>query len=118
MGPWLVDVADRSELDPWLDGSAPVTYRPVVMLVRGDDEVVREFLPNALDAAKLDDQRVVVWVRDPALLTDDEQERFFRGDETIVAATLDVDHRVRSWVYRDATDVDDSDFAFVAAQGD
>jgi hypothetical protein len=51
MGPWLVDVAQRSELDPWLEGTAPVSAAPVVLLVRGDDDVVRELLPNALDVS-------------------------------------------------------------------
>jgi hypothetical protein len=116
MGPWLVDVNERSELDPWLDGTAPVRYQPIVMVVRGNDVLIREFLPNALDAAKLDPPRVVVWVKDPATLTDDETQAFFRHDDDIIAAVLDADHTVAAWVYADRTDVDDADFAFSNAQ--
>ena len=116
MGPWLVDVNERSELDPWLDGTAPVSYRPIVMVVRGNDALIREFLPNALDAAKLDPPRVVAWVKDPSLLTDDERAAFFRGDDSIIAVVLADDHTVAAWVYTDRTDVDDADFAFSNAQ--
>jgi len=116
MGPWLVDVSERSELDPWLDGTAPVHYEPIVMVVAGDDALIREFLPNALDAAKLDPPRVVVWVKDPAILTDDERQTFFRGDDSIIAAVLAADHTVAAWLYADRTDVDDADFAFSNAQ--
>ena len=117
MGPWLVDARNREELDMWLEGLAPVPYRPVVMVVRGDDTLVREYLPNALDAAKLDERRVVLWVKDESLLEDDDLRDLFQSNDAIVAAVLSEDHRVTSWVYRDQTEVDDADFAFATAQG-
>jgi hypothetical protein len=116
MGPWLVNVSERSELDPWLDGTAPVRYEPIVMVVRGDDALIREFLPNALDAAKLDPPRVVAWVKDPSMLTEDERTAFYRDDDSIIAAVLAADHTVAAWVYADRIDVDDADFAFSNAQ--
>jgi hypothetical protein len=116
MGPWLVDVAQRSDLDPWLEGTAPVPYRPVVLLVRGDDDVIRELLPNALDAAKQHAHRVVVWVKAPELLEDDETAAFFRGEASIVAAALSADHRVRAWMTSDRIGVDDAAFAFARAE--
>lgn len=116
MGPWLVDVAQRSDLDPWLEGTAPVPYRPVVLLVRGDDDVIRELLPNALDAAKQDPHRVVVWVKAPALLEVDEVAAFFRSDASIVAAALSPDHRARAWMTRDRIGVVDAAFAFSRAE--
>jgi hypothetical protein len=117
MGPWLIDVQTRDELDSWLGDCPPTTYRPVVMVVKGDGEVVREFLPNALDAAKLDDRRVVAWVKDPELLTDSGELTAFLADEEILAAVLSEDHRVKGWVYRDRIDVDDAAFAFRKAEG-
>jgi hypothetical protein len=60
MGPWLIDVRTREEFDTWLGDDPPKAHRPVVMVVRGDSTLVREFLPNALDAAKLDERRLVV----------------------------------------------------------
>jgi hypothetical protein len=116
MGPWLVDVRTREELDTWFGDDPPTTYRPVVMVVRGDSEVVREFLPNALDAAKLNDQRVVVWVKDATILTEQEIDTFFLADETVLAAVLSKDHEVGGWVYDDHVDVDDAAFAFRNAQ--
>jgi hypothetical protein len=116
MGPWLVDVRQREDFDPWLDGTAPVSYRPVVMVVRGDVSGIREFLPNALDAAKLAEERVVVWVKDSSILTAGDVERFFNDDDAIIASVLSVDHEVKAWVYSDATDVDDADFAFSEAK--
>lgn len=116
MGPWLVDVAQRSELDPWLEGTAPVSAAPVVLLVRGDDDVVRELLPNALDAAKERPHRIVVWVRDAALLTESEHETFFRSDVSIVAVALSVDHRATAWMSSDRIGVDDAVFAFSRAE--
>ena len=116
MGPWLVDARNREELDMWLEGLAPVPYRPVVMVVRGDDPAVRELLPNVLDAAKLSPERVVVWVKDPALLSDEERGRMFRDDEAIVGAVLSAEREVTGWLYRDHSEVDDAAFAFTAAR--
>ena len=116
MGPWLVDVRTREDFDIWLGDDPPTTYRPVVMVVRGDSEIVRVFLPNALDAAKLDHQRVVVWVKDPSMLSEQEAENLFLADDTILAAVLSEDHEVGGWVYHDHFDVDDAAFAFSSAQ--
>jgi len=117
MGPWLVDVRTRDELDSWLSATPPTTYRPVLMVVRGDSAIIREFLPNALDAAKLDERRLVVWVKDPSLLRQPERERLFGDDDTVVAAVLDDDRAVAAWVHTDRFDVVDADFAFSAARG-
>ena len=117
MGPWLVDVETRDELERWLSSSPPPTYRPVLMVVRGDSAVIREFLPNALDAAKLDDRRIVVWVKDQTLFRQQELGLLFGDDVTVVAAVLG-DHRtVAAWVHDDRLKVDDADFAFSAARG-
>lgn len=116
MGPWLVEVQSRGDLDVWLGDEPPTSYRPVVMVVRGDGELVREFLPNALDAAKLEDRRVVVWVRDEGMLTAEELEDMFKADPEILAVALSIDHRVGGWVYRAGIDVDDASFAFRQAE--
>jgi hypothetical protein len=117
MGPWLIDVRTRDEFETWLGDDPPTHARPLVMIVRGDSPEVREFLPNALDAAKRDDRRVVVWVKDLELLSLDEVREFFLSDDSILAAALSKDHQVRGWVYRDRTDVDDADFAYHQAGG-
>ena len=116
MGPWLIDVQNRDELDPWLGDEPPTPYRPVVMVVRGDEQLVREFLPNALDAAKLDRRRVVAWVKDVDLLTEEELETVFLSDHEILAAVLSEDHEVKGWVYRDRIEVGDAAFAFRRAE--
>ena len=79
--------------------------------------LVREYLPNALDAAKLDERRVVLWIKDESLLSDGDLRGLFQSNEAVVAAVLSADHRVKSWVYRDQTEVDDAAFAFTKAQG-
>ena len=117
MGPWLVDVRTRDELDKWLSANPPTTYRPVLMVVRGDSATIREFLPNALDAAKLDERRLVVWVKEASLLRQPERERLFGDDDTVVAAVLDDDRAVAAWVHADRLEVVDADFAFSAARG-
>jgi hypothetical protein len=117
MGPWLIDVRTREEFDTWLGDSPPVPYRPVVMVVRGDSTLVREFLPNALDAAKLDERRLVVWIKDPEMLTIGEVREFFLSDDSILATVLSQDHHVKGWVYRDRIEMDDAAFAFHQAGG-
>jgi hypothetical protein len=82
------------------------------MVVRGDSGEVREFLPNALDAAKTDARRVVVWVRDQTLLSEQETEELFQGDEAILATVLGSERVVKAWVYRDQLQVADADYAF------
>jgi hypothetical protein len=117
MGPWLIDVQYREELEPWLGDDPPTDYRPVVMLVRGDGELVREFIPNALDAAKLDGRRVVTWIKQGDMFTEKELDVYFLSDDQILAAVLSEDHDVKGWVYRDRIGVDDAAFAFAKAQG-
>lgn len=117
MGPWLVDVRTRDELDRWLGGNPPTTYRPVLMVVRGDSVAVREFLPNALDAAKLDDRRVVVWIKNLSLLRRSEAEDLFSDDGTVLAAVLNSDQSVATWIHTDRIEVGDADFAFSTARG-
>ncbi len=117
MGPWLVEARDRDELDTWLGDDPPVPYRPKLMIVRGDGPLVRELLPNVLDAAKLLAERVVVWVKQPEMLTDDERRRMFRDDDAIVGAVLSVDKKVTGWLYRDQIEVDDAAYAFSTADG-
>jgi len=116
MGPWLVDVRTRDELDRWLGGNPPTTYRPVLMVVRGDSAAVREFLPNALDAAKLDGRRVVVWVKDLSLLRGTEVRDLFGGDGTVLAAVLNGDLTVAARVHSGRMEVVDADFAFSTAR--
>ena len=117
MGPWLVDIRTRDELDRWLGGTPPITYRPVLMVVRGDSAVVREFLPNALDAAKLDDRRVVVWIKEPSLLRERESEQLFDDQAAALAAVLNRDGTVATWIHPDRIEVSDADFAFSTARG-
>lgn len=112
MGPWLIDVGSRDEFDTWTGDDPPTPYRPVVMVVRDDSEVIREFLPNALDAAKLQEERVVLWVKDADMLTRDEKEQWFLSDDSIVAVVLSENHRVMGWVSADRIGVDDAEFAF------
>ncbi|HOC42391.1 MAG TPA: hypothetical protein PKJ99_05155 [Thermoanaerobaculales bacterium] len=117
MGPWLVDVQTRDELERWLSSNPPSTYRPVLMVVRGDSAVIREFLPNALDAAKLDDRRLVLWVKEESLIKEKERHDLFGDDDTIVAAVLDDGGAVATWVHADRLQVVDADFAFSTARG-
>jgi hypothetical protein len=116
MGPWLVDVRTRDELDRWLGGNPPTTYKPVLMVVRGDGPTVREFLPNALDAAKLDDRRVVVWIKDLAMLRPSEMTDLFGDDGEVLGAVLNGDGSVAACVYPDRLEVGDADFAFSTAR--
>jgi hypothetical protein len=115
MGPWLVDVTDRSELDLWLAGGPPYRSGTTVMLVRGDDEDVRVFLPNALDAAKEGEKRVVVWVKKAALLGDEEEE-LFAANVQALACVIDADGRAGGWITRDRLRVEDAEFAFSEAE--
>jgi hypothetical protein len=73
---------------------------------------VREFLPNALDAAKREEGRLVVWVQDPAVMTLDRVEDLFRDDDEILAAVVTANRRIAGWVFRDRIGVDDAEFAF------
>jgi hypothetical protein len=118
MGPWLVAVAERDELQPLVDEELTASDGRVLMLVRGDDAVVREFLPNALDAAKLDPGRRVIWIKDEAVLSDEERARLFQDDPTILAAVIAGRPGVCAWVYRDQIEVSDATFAFTRAASD
>ncbi len=112
MGPWLIDVNDRAELERWLGEAASGR---LAMVVRGDGPAVRELLPNVLDAAKLDPGRVVLWVKDPALLDGLAPAEGFGRDPRLVAVVLDHSGRPVSWLYGDQASVADADFAFARA---
>ena len=116
MGPWLIDIRERSELEPWLAGGPPERSCSSVMLVRGDGPTVRVFLPNALDAAKEGERRAVVWVKNPDLLAGVPAARPFDGGDAILAVTLARDGRVGGWVTTDRIGVEDAAFAFTQAE--
>ena len=116
MGPWLIDVIDRTELDLWLEGGPPYRMGTTVMLVRGDDGDVRSFLPNALDAAKEGLKRVVVWVRKSSLLSDSEEKELFGGSDRVLASVIGIDGRAGGWITRDRLRVEDAVFAFSEAE--
>ena len=116
MGPWLIDVTERAELDLWLEGGPPYRAGSTVMLIRGDDDNVRSFLPNALDAAKEGTKRVVVWVKKPTLLSEAEQNEFFGKGEGVLAAVIGIDGRPGGWITRDRLRVEDAVFAFSEAE--
>jgi hypothetical protein len=116
MGPWLIDVTDRTELELWLAGGPPYRAGSTVMLVRGDDDDVRSFLPNALDAAKEGSKRVVVWVKDPSVLDAAEQKELFGGSERVLASVIGGDGRAGGWITRDRLRVEDAVFAFAEAE--
>lgn len=115
MGPWLVDVTDRSELELWLGGGPPYRSGTTVMFVRGDDADVRSFLPNALDAAKEGEKRVVVWVKNTALLGDEGNELFGANDRAL-ACVAGADGQAGGWITRDRLRVEDAEFAFSEAE--
>jgi hypothetical protein len=116
MGPWLIDVTDRTELDLWLEGGPPYRSGSTVMLVRGDDHDARSFLPNALDAAKEGTKRVVVWVKDRSFLSKREQIEFFGEGEGVLASVIGIDGRAGGWITRDRLRVEDAVFAFSEAE--
>jgi hypothetical protein len=111
MGPWLIDVYERDELERWLGDTAA---KRVLMVVPGDSSRLREILPNLLDAAKLQPNRVVLWVKDPALLAGLPVAEVFAHDDRIVAVVL-AGARAASWVYDDQVEVVDATFAFEKA---
>jgi hypothetical protein len=115
MGPWMVAVTQRSELQPLLSDTLVAAEGRVLMLVRGDSEVVRELLPNALDAAKLDPGRRVMWIKDEAVFSDEERGELFKDDPSIVAAVVADRPGVCAWMYRDQIAVEDASFAFERA---
>ena len=116
MGPWLVDIYDRSELEVWLADGPSGGRASVVMVVRGDGTSVREFLPNALDAAKRRSHRVVLWVKDPAIFKEPEVVSLFGEGDEVLAAVMGAGANADGWVTRDRLGVEDADFAFAAAE--
>jgi hypothetical protein len=116
VGPWLIEIREPSELEPWLEGGPPGRSGSTVMLVRGDGPPVREFLPNALDAAKESAGRVVVWVRDPAQLAGGPGGEAFAKSDDILAVVLAADGSVGGWVTGDRIGVGDAAFAFENAE--
>jgi hypothetical protein len=108
MGPWLIETSERAELERWLGDTASGR---LLMVVRGDSPRVRELLPNLLDAAKLQPNRVVLWVRDATLLEGLAVAEAFARDPRIVAVVLAATRAV-AWVYDDQSGVADASFAF------
>ncbi len=116
MGPWLVEVKTPEELEPWLDGGPPDRPDSTVMVVRGDGPAVRAFLPNALDAAKVDSGRVVVWLRHPGVLDAMSTDRIFGDSGWCMAVALGADGKAAAWVSSDRVEVEDAAFAFAEAE--
>ena len=116
VGPWMVEVGSREELEPWLAGGPPHRAGSTVMLVRGDAPEVRLFLPNALDAAKARSSRVVVWARREGLLDAERAEAIFGQGDWGLAAALDDRGRPRACISRDRISVEDAAFAFEEAE--
>jgi len=116
VGPWLIEVRTPTELVPWLAGGPPDRPASTVMLVRGDGPLVRVFLPNALDAAKLEERRAVVWIRNPGVLEAVRSGEIFGEGEWCLAVVLDVDGRTAAWVTNDRIGVEDAAFAFAEAE--
>lgn len=116
MGPWLIEVSDRTDLDAWLHGGPSEFGGSTIMIVRGDDADIRVFLPNALDAAKSDEGRVVVWVKDPGLFENDEKKHLFGDDASVIAAVSSEPGRVGGWITRDRLRVEDAEFAYTGAE--
>jgi hypothetical protein len=116
MGPWLIDVSERPELELWLEGGPPYLAGSTVMLVRGDDQDIRAFLPNALDAAKEGVKRVVVWVKNPLLLDGSEHTTLFGASDQVLACVIGTGGRAEGWITRDRLRVEDAEFAFAEAE--
>ncbi len=116
MGPWMVEVTDRPVLEIWLEGGPPDRADSNVMFVRGDEPLIRGFLPNALDAAKIKTDRVVVWVRNPTLFSEDEERTLFGEGDEIMAAVLGPTGVVGAWITLDRLRVEDAIFAFSEAE--
>ncbi len=115
MGPWLVEIKTAVELEPWLGGGPPDRAGSTVMLVRGDGPEVRLFLPNALDAAKVDPRRVVVWFRNPRMLDATRSGDLFGEGLWCLAVVLGADGKTAAWVTSDRCGVEDAAFAFAEA---
>jgi len=116
MGPWLVEVTDRPSLEVWLGGGPPDRAGGTVMFVRGDEPLVRRFLPNALDAAKIEKGRVVVWIKNRILFVEGEERELFGEGDEILAAVLGPAGAVGGWVTPDRVRVEDAAFAFAEAE--
>ncbi len=104
------------ELAPWLAGGPPDRPGSTVMLVRGDGPQVRVFLPNALDAAKADERRAVVWIRKPGVLDTDRAGELFGTGDRCLAVVLGADGGTAAWVTSDRIGVEDAAFAFAEAE--
>jgi len=114
MSPWLVEVISHEELVSWMGQESPDPDKPVRMIVRGDGPVIRELLPNVLDAAKVDPRRIVIWVRDPNLLMASENAALFSSSAEILGVVIH-EGRACGWVYQGACRVEDALFAFAGA---
>lgn len=115
MGPWLIEVADRDDLHEWLASESPDPSKTVRMILRGDSPQMRLLLPNAMDAAKKEPGRVVVWIRNDSLLTDPENAAFFDGGPEVVGVVI-AGGSVHSWVYDWMSSVEQTTQAFEEAE--
>ncbi len=116
MGPWLIDVTDSAEIEPWLAGGPPHRAGSVVMVVLGDSPSIRGFIPNALDAAKADERRVVVWIKDAGMLEKSRSQALFGDGASALAAVLSPEGKVACHVADDRIQVKDAEFAFAEAE--
>ncbi len=114
MTPWLNEVISHEEAVLWLGQDSPDSDKPVRMIVRGDGPRIRELLPNVLDAAKVDPRRIVIWVRDPDLLTVAESAALFSSSAEILGVVI-YEGVACGWVYDGAIRVKDALFAFAGA---
>ena len=71
---------------------------------------------DALDAAKIDPRRVVVWIRNPAVLDASRSGELFGDGGWCLAAVLGADGRAAAWVTGDRVGVEDAAFAFSEAE--
>jgi hypothetical protein len=116
MGPWLVEAHSRADLESWLQGGPPEFTGSTIMIVRGDGPDVRAFLPNAMDAAKLDESRIVVWLKNTDLLEGPERKHLFDDSDAVLAVVLTGPGQVGGWMTRDRLRVEDAEFAFAEAE--
>jgi hypothetical protein len=91
----------REELEPWLSTPAPPTKPPVVMLIRGVSLQAVDLSVHALNAARRQVYREVVWVKQPSmLLKPEELTRLFQGDADALAVALSIRGEPTAWAAR------------------
>lgn len=116
MGSIVNVVTTRRELDAWLVDPAPPAKPPVVLLLRGDSQVVNAFKGDALTSASAFPHREAVWVKDTSLFTAAETKSFFNDDPKIIAVAFSIRHVPSAWVTSDEADLTGADDAFLHAE--